>query len=63
MTSAFTTWSDFFAMGRYGFYVWLAVAMTLIPIVILVIDSAMRHRIILRNIARRRNRNRGRAEE
>lgn len=59
MTSAFTSWSEFFAMGGYGFYVWLAVAMTLIPIAILVVHSAIRHRILLRELARTRNRNRG----
>ena len=27
MTTAFASWSDFFAMGGYAFYVWLAVAL------------------------------------
>ncbi|EME6166868.1 heme exporter protein CcmD, partial [Salmonella enterica] len=26
MSTAFASWSDFFAMGGYAFYVWLAVA-------------------------------------
>ncbi|ELJ5475731.1 heme exporter protein CcmD, partial [Salmonella enterica] len=25
MSTAFASWSDFFAMGGYAFYVWLAV--------------------------------------
>ncbi|MCL9322220.1 heme exporter protein CcmD [Salmonella enterica subsp. enterica serovar Enteritidis] len=28
MSPAFSSWSDFFAMGGYAFFVWLAVAMT-----------------------------------
>lgn len=30
MTPAFASWSDFFAMGGYALYVWLAVAMSVI---------------------------------
>ncbi|EAU0239607.1 heme exporter protein CcmD, partial [Salmonella enterica] len=26
MRTAFSSWSDFFAMGGYAFFVWLAVA-------------------------------------
>jgi heme exporter protein D len=36
MTPAFASWSDFFAMGGYALYVWLAVAMSVIPLVVLV---------------------------
>ena len=28
MTPAFASWNEFFAMGGYAFFVWLAVAMT-----------------------------------
>ncbi|POT59728.1 heme exporter protein CcmD [Citrobacter amalonaticus] len=56
MTSAFASWSDFFAMGGYAFYVWLAVAMTVIPMAILVVQSTMQHRAILRDIAQQRAR-------
>lgn len=41
-------------MGGYAFYVWLAVAMTVIPVAILVVQSAMQHRAILRHVAQQR---------
>lgn len=56
MNSAFASWSDFFAMGGYAFYVWLAVAMTLIPLAVLVAHTVMQHRTILRGIAQQRAR-------
>lgn len=56
MTSAFASWSDFFAMGGYAFYVWLAVLMTIIPMAMLIVHSAMQHHTILRDIARQRAR-------
>lgn len=43
-------------MGGYAFYVWLAVAMTVVPVAILVVQSAMRHRAILRHVAQQRAR-------
>ncbi|MCU6678096.1 heme exporter protein CcmD [Leclercia tamurae] len=56
MNSAFASWSEFFAMGGYAFYVWLAVAMTLIPLAILVVHTVMQHRAILRGIVQQRAR-------
>ncbi len=56
MTSAFASWSDFFAMGGYAFYVWLAVVMTVIPLAALVAHTAMQHRVILRGVAQQRAR-------
>ncbi len=56
MNSAFASWSDFFAMGGYAFYIWLAVAMTLIPLAVLVAHTVMQHRAILRSIAQQRAR-------
>lgn len=56
MTSAFASWSEFFAMGGYAFYVWLAVAMSVIPLAILVIHTATRQRAILRDVAQQRAR-------
>lgn len=50
MTPAFASWSDFFAMGGYALYVWLAVAMSVIPLVVLVLHSALQHRAILRGV-------------
>ena len=52
MSSAFTSWSDFLAMGGYAFYVWLAVAFTLLPLLGLVFHSRYQHRAILRAVAR-----------
>ncbi|MBJ9237812.1 heme exporter protein CcmD [Citrobacter braakii] len=56
MPPAFASWSDFFAMGGYALYVWLAVAMSLIPLVALVVHSALQHRAILRGVAQQRAR-------
>ena len=50
MTTAFASWSDFFAMGGYALYVWLAVAMSVIPLVVLVVHSTLQHRAILRGV-------------
>ena len=50
MTSAFASWSDFFAMGGYAFYVWLAVVMTLISLGGLVLHTVLQHRAILRGV-------------
>ena len=56
MSSAFTSWSDFLAMGGYAFYVWLAVALTVLPLAALVAHSVIQHRIILRGIVQQRAR-------
>lgn len=56
MTPAFASWSDFFAMGGYALYVWLAVAMSIVPLVALVLHSALQHRVILRGVAQQRAR-------
>ena len=56
MTTAFASWSDFFAMGGYAFYVWLAVALSVIPLAVLVIHTVTKHRAILRVVSRQRAR-------
>ena len=56
MTPAFASCSDFFAMGGYALYVWLAVAMSIVPLVALVLHSALQHRAILRGVAQQRAR-------
>lgn len=53
MTPAFSSWHDFFAMGRYGFYVWLAVSCTLIPLVTLLIHTLWQRRRLLAHIRQR----------
>ncbi|EKT55997.1 heme exporter protein CcmD [Providencia sneebia] len=50
MTSAFTSWSDFFAMSGYAFYVWFAVILTLIPLLLLCIHTKLQRNSILRSI-------------
>ena len=55
MTPAFASWNEFFAMGGYAFFVWLAVVMTVIPLVVLVVHSVMQHRGRVRRVYVLRN--------
>ncbi|XXN65705.1 heme exporter protein CcmD [Enterobacter ludwigii] len=56
MTPAFASWSDFFAMGGYAFYVWLAVILTLIPLLGLVLHTVLFRRRLLAEIRQRQSR-------
>ncbi|EOF4703939.1 heme exporter protein CcmD [Klebsiella sp. MISC125] len=56
MSNAFATWGDFFAMGGYAFYIWLAVVMTVIPLAVLVLHTTRQHRSILRSVAQQQAR-------
>ncbi|RPH29535.1 heme exporter protein CcmD [Buttiauxella warmboldiae] len=56
MTSAFLNWGDFFAMGGYAFYVWLAVALTVIPLLLLVAHTRLQRRTILHAVMRQQAR-------
>ena len=56
MTSAFLNWNDFFAMGGYAFYVWLAVALTFIPLLLLVVHTRMQRHTILNSVSRQQAR-------
>ncbi|MFA9488573.1 MULTISPECIES: heme exporter protein CcmD [unclassified Mannheimia] len=47
MTFQFESISDFFAMGGYGFYVWLSYAVTFIAVGGLIWLSRREHRAIL----------------
>ncbi|OSJ82913.1 heme exporter protein CcmD, partial [Salmonella enterica] len=47
MSPAFSSWSDFFAMGGYAFFVWLAVAMTVAPLALLALHTVLQRRAIL----------------
>lgn len=58
MTPAFTSWNDFFAMGGYAFYVWLAVLCTLIPLTGLVVQTLLYRRRLLAEIRQRQSRER-----
>ena len=44
------SWSDFFAMGGYGLYVWGSYGVTLILIVLELVLLALRRRAILRHL-------------
>ncbi|MFH8135202.1 heme exporter protein CcmD [Pantoea osteomyelitidis] len=58
MTPAFSSWQDFFAMGGYGFYVWLAVAFTLIPLCGLMLHTLWQRHRLLTEIRQRQSRER-----
>ncbi|EAZ4407914.1 heme exporter protein CcmD [Salmonella enterica] len=55
MSPAFSSWSDFFAMGGYAFFVWLAVA-PLAPLALLALHTVLQRRAILRGVAQQRAR-------
>lgn len=52
MNSAFASWHDFWLMGGYAFYVWLAVAFTLLPLLALVLHTRWQRAALLRDIRR-----------
>ncbi|AVT58407.1 heme exporter protein CcmD [Pectobacterium versatile] len=56
MNIAFTSWQDFFAMGGYAFYVWLAVVLTLLPLSVLVGHTLLSRRTLLSDIRRQQAR-------
>ncbi|CAI0984433.1 heme exporter protein CcmD [Serratia quinivorans] len=56
MNAAFTSWQAFFAMGGYAFYVWLAVAVTLLSLLGLVAHTFWQRRQLLDEIGRRQAR-------
>lgn len=53
---AFSSWQDFFAMGGYAFYVWIAAGSTLLALLTLVIISVLQRRKILREITQQQYR-------
>ncbi|MBN3262078.1 heme exporter protein CcmD [Pectobacterium brasiliense] len=67
MNIAFTSWQDFFAMGGYAFYVWLAVVLTLLPLSVLVGHTLFNRRALLSDIrcqqAREQRKNAARQSE
>lgn len=52
----FDSISDFFNMGGYAFYVWLAYGVTFSCLAILIISSAKQKRKVLIDIAKQMNR-------
>lgn len=49
----FASFSDFVAMGGYGFYVWLAFGITLVAMLWLVVDSLLTRRKLFIEIKNR----------
>lgn len=58
MTPAFQSFSAFWAMGGYAFYVWLSVGMTLLALLALVIHTRWQRRAILADVRRHQARER-----
>lgn len=54
MNIAFISWEAFFAMGGYGLYVWLAVALTLLSLIGLLAHTTWQHKKLLIDIKHRR---------
>ncbi|MEH6452198.1 MAG: heme exporter protein CcmD [Psychromonas sp.] len=50
---AFSSIADFFAMGGYGFYVWLAYGISLLSLAILIINTVVKRKQILNNVNKR----------
>ncbi|QHB31975.1 heme exporter protein CcmD [Yersinia canariae] len=53
MNPAFNSWAAFFAMGGYGFYIWLAVAASLLSLLGLWVHTLWQHKQLLADIQRR----------
>lgn len=52
----FDSWSDFFHMGGYGFYVWLSYLISLVSIVALIVHSVRARKKILKAVLRAQQR-------
>ena len=52
----FETFSDFIAMGKYGFYVWLAYGVSAFLLILLVVLSKQKHRAIKQSILAKQKR-------
>jgi len=50
---AFTSFSDFILMGGYSFYVWLAYAVSLLSIIVLIVNSMLKRKKIFRQVIQR----------
>ena len=52
----FQTWSDFFNMGGYGFYVWLSYAVSLVEVFALIFKNVKKGKTVLQNVLREQQR-------
>jgi len=50
---AFNSLADFFAMGGYGFYVWLAYGISFLGLLVLIIDTLVKRKKILKAVNQR----------
>ena len=53
---AFNSLVDFFAMGGYGFYVWLSYGITFLALIILIVNSIARKKKIFKRVEQRLSR-------
>lgn len=56
MTPAFSSWEAFFAMSGYGFFIWLALSIAIVAMVGLIIHTRVTKNSLLKEIARREQR-------
>ena len=59
---SFSSWSEFFHMGGYAFYVWTAYGLTLAVLGGAVLAPLWRHRRLRRELARRERREQRQSE-
>lgn len=52
----FESFSDFLAMGGYGFYVWLSFGISTLLLLTLILSSIYGHKQVIKNIALRQQR-------
>jgi len=50
---AFSSFSDFIAMGGYGFYVWLAYGVSLFSVLILILSTVQKRKKIFKQVEQR----------
>jgi len=50
---AFDSIGEFLAMGGYGFYVWLAYALTFLALILVTVSSFLKRNKILKNVEQR----------
>lgn len=50
---AFNSFADFFAMGGYGFYVWLAYGISLACLILLILNTLVTRKKIIKVVTER----------
>lgn len=50
---AFNSFADFFAMGGYGFYVWLAYGISFVCLIVLIFNTLAKRKKIIKMLAQR----------